>query len=185
MHELCKPIHPRSYRIFLAQSVLTWAILSALPGSSCLAMDFLKSAVASAISKDPPFPYKFGDRLTVDQSIWALYNGTKRVCVVQQMQADMANFYTSSQEDGSDCSIFAFDITADRSRLPLARNAVRKMRTLRHPGVIRVYDTVEVSRRLKKKYTRLGSDLGDRPKHTSMWPRNESLLWLGLHDGKV
>ena len=48
------------------------------------------------------------------------------------------------KEDGSDCSIFAFDIAADRSRLPLARNAVRKMRTLRHPGVIRVYDTVEV-----------------------------------------
>ena len=31
----------------------------------------------------------------------------------------------------------------DRSRLPLARNAVRKMRTLRHPGVIKVLDTVE------------------------------------------
>ena len=46
-------------------------------------MDFLKSAVASAISKDPPFPYKFGDKLTVDQSIWALHNGTKRVCVLQ------------------------------------------------------------------------------------------------------
>lgn len=87
-------------------------------------MDFLKSAVASAISKDPPFPYKFVDRVTVDQSIWTLHNGTKR-------------------EDGSDCSIFAFDVTADKSRLPLARNAVRKMRTLRHPGVIKVYDTVE------------------------------------------
>ena len=49
----------------------------------CFDMDFLKSAVASAISKDPPFPYKFGDKLTVDQSIWALHNGTKRVCVLQ------------------------------------------------------------------------------------------------------
>ena len=48
------------------------------------------------------------------------------------------------KEDGLDCSIFAFDITADKSRLPLARNAVRKMRTLRHPGVIKVYETVEV-----------------------------------------
>ena len=47
------------------------------------------------------------------------------------------------QDDGSDCSIFAFDIPNDRSRLPLARNAVRKMRTLRHPGVIKVHDTVE------------------------------------------
>ena len=48
------------------------------------------------------------------------------------------------KEDGSDCSIFAFDVTADKTRLPLARNAVRKMRTLRHPGMIKVYDTVEV-----------------------------------------
>ncbi|CAO1600885.1 Nuclear aminoacylation-dependent tRNA export pathway component [Xanthoria calcicola] len=87
-------------------------------------MDFLKSAVASAISKGPPFPYTFGDRVTLDQSIWALYNGTRK-------------------EDGSDCSIFTFDIAASKSRLPLARNAVRKMRTLRHPGVLRVYDTVE------------------------------------------
>ena len=56
----------------------------------CFNMDFLKSAVASAISKDPPFPYKFGDRLTVDQSIWALHNGTKRVCVLQ----DTMNVYS-------------------------------------------------------------------------------------------
>ena len=34
-------------------------------------------------------------------------------------------------------------MTADRYRLPLARNAVRKMRTLRHPGVIKILDTVE------------------------------------------
>jgi SCY1-like protein 1 len=42
-------------------------------------MDFLKSAVASAISKGPPFPYSFGDQVDIDQSIWKLYNGTKRV----------------------------------------------------------------------------------------------------------
>ena len=58
-------------------------------------MDFLKSAVASAISKDPPFPYKFGDKLTVDQSIWALYNGTKRVCVHQYLRLDVTNLYPS------------------------------------------------------------------------------------------
>lgn len=42
-------------------------------------MDFLKSAVASAISKGPPFPYTFGDKVDIDQSIWTLYNGTRRV----------------------------------------------------------------------------------------------------------
>ena len=43
-------------------------------------MDFLKSAVASAISKGPPFPYSFGEVVPVDDgSIWTLYNGVKRV----------------------------------------------------------------------------------------------------------
>lgn len=47
------------------------------------------------------------------------------------------------QEDGSKCSIFSFDCVAGKSRLPLARNALRKLRTLRHPGVIRIIDSVE------------------------------------------
>lgn len=42
-------------------------------------MDFLKSAVAS-IAKGPAFPYSFGDRVDIDQSIWTLHNGTRRVC---------------------------------------------------------------------------------------------------------
>ncbi|MCJ1355380.1 MAG: hypothetical protein MMC33_005371 [Icmadophila ericetorum] len=89
-------------------------------------MEFLKSAVASAISKGPPFPYTFGEKIDLEQSIWTLYNGTKR-------------------EDGSPCSIFTYEITPNKSRLPLAKNAVRKLRTLRHPGIIRVLDTVEAS----------------------------------------
>lgn len=45
-----------------------------------LPMDFLKSAVASAISKGPPFPYSFGEVVPLDDgSIWTLYNGVKRV----------------------------------------------------------------------------------------------------------
>lgn len=48
------------------------------------------------------------------------------------------------QEDGSNCSIFSFDITANKALLPLAKNALKKLRTLRHPGVIKVLDTVEV-----------------------------------------
>ncbi|OJD11731.1 SCY1 protein kinase [Emergomyces pasteurianus Ep9510] len=87
-------------------------------------MDFLKSAVASAIAKGSSFPYSFGDRVDNNESIWTLHNGTKR-------------------EDGSACSIFTFDIAANKSRLPLAKNAVRKHRTLRHPGVIKVLETIE------------------------------------------
>lgn len=40
--------------------------------------------------------------------------------------------------------MFTFDIAANKSRLPLAKNAARKLRTLRHPGVVKVLDTIEV-----------------------------------------
>lgn len=44
-------------------------------------MDFLKSAVASAIAKGSSFPYSLGDRVDIGDSIWALHNATKRVCM--------------------------------------------------------------------------------------------------------
>ncbi|KAB8227742.1 armadillo-type protein [Aspergillus alliaceus] len=87
-------------------------------------MDFLKSAVASAIAKGSSFPYSLGDRVDISDSIWTLHNATKR-------------------DDSSACSVFTFDIASNKSRLPLAKNAVRKSRTLRHPGVIKVLDTIE------------------------------------------
>ncbi|KAJ9602369.1 Nuclear aminoacylation-dependent tRNA export pathway component [Cladophialophora chaetospira] len=87
-------------------------------------MDFLKSAVASAIAKSSSFPVTLGDRIDVGESIWALLSGTKK-------------------DDGSPCCVFNFDINANKARLPLARNAARKLRTLRHPGVIRVIDVIE------------------------------------------
>ena len=47
-------------------------------------MDFLKSAVASAISKGPAFPYTFGDKVDIctgraEETIWELHNGTRKV----------------------------------------------------------------------------------------------------------
>ncbi len=43
-------------------------------------MDFLKSAMASAMSKGPPFPYSIGERVDVESTLWTVHNGTKRVC---------------------------------------------------------------------------------------------------------
>lgn len=108
-------------------------------------MDFLKSAVASAISKGPVFGYSFGDRVDIDDSIWTLYNGTKRVWPELSMCLEINQLIDICQEDGSKCSIFSFDVAANKSRLPLARNALRKLRTLRHPGVVKVLDTAEVN----------------------------------------
>jgi SCY1-like protein 1 len=42
-------------------------------------MDFLKSAVASAIAKGSPLPYSLGDRVDIGDSLWTLNNATKRV----------------------------------------------------------------------------------------------------------
>lgn len=53
-------------------------------------MDFLKSAVASALVKGPQFAYNFGDRVDIDESIFTLYNGTRRV-------RDVALPYTSDR----------------------------------------------------------------------------------------
>ncbi|PVI07752.1 ARM repeat-containing protein [Periconia macrospinosa] len=122
-------------------------------------MDFLKSAVASAISKGPAFGYSFGDRVDIDESIWTLHNGTKR-------------------EDGSKCSIFSFDVNANKSRLPLARNALRKLRTLRHPGVVKVLDTVETESYIYIATERL-SPLSWHVKRKSL--TEETAKW-GLHN---
>lgn len=110
-------------------------------------MDFLKNAVASAMASGPPFPYNFGDKVDIDESVFTLYNGTKRVCAATFLLSltDNSALTVSKQEDGSNCSIFSFDITTSRGGLPLARNALKKLRTMRHPGVIKVFDTVEVS----------------------------------------
>ncbi|CAO2658445.1 Nn.00g061680.m01.CDS01 [Neocucurbitaria sp. VM-36] len=122
-------------------------------------MDFLKSAVASAISKGPAFGYTFGDRVDLNDSIWTLHNGTKR-------------------EDSSKCSIFSFDVTANKSRLPLARNALRKLRTLRHPGVVKVLDTVETETYIYIATERL-SPLSWHVKRKSL--TEETTKW-GLHN---
>lgn len=40
--------------------------------------------------------------------------------------------------------MFTFDVNAQRSLVPLARNAVKKLRTLRHPGIIKFIESYEV-----------------------------------------
>lgn len=56
-------------------------------GSLLVLMDFLKSAVVSAISKGPAFGYSFGDRVDIDDALWTLHNGTKRVCAPLRVRA--------------------------------------------------------------------------------------------------
>ncbi|KAI8883737.1 hypothetical protein K501DRAFT_333114 [Backusella circina FSU 941] len=93
-------------------------------------MAFFSGIVKSSLSllgKDNSgFGYSLGDKVEFfqDQSIWALHHGTKK-------------------EDGSEVSIFVFDCSKNRDRIQLARNAFKRLRTLRHPDVLRYLDGIE------------------------------------------
>jgi hypothetical protein len=54
-------------------------------------MDFLKSAVASAIAKSSSFPVTIGDRIDAGESIWVVHNGVKKVCKVFSAKAGMVS----------------------------------------------------------------------------------------------
>ncbi|KAK4514742.1 uncharacterized protein ATC70_002345 [Mucor velutinosus] len=72
------------------------------------------------------FGYSIGDKVGFysDQSIWSLHHGTKK-------------------EDGSEVSIFVFDCQKNRDKAQLARNAFKRIRTMRHPDVLRYLDGIE------------------------------------------
>ncbi|KAG0307769.1 hypothetical protein BGZ98_009841 [Dissophora globulifera] len=89
--------------------------------------DLVKSTLSKVVlgKEIPSFPYTLGDRVdSFDSTIWALHTGIKR-------------------EDNSTVSILAFDCVRQRDKLPLARNAFKKFRTIRHPDLIKYIDGIE------------------------------------------
>ncbi|KAF9910597.1 hypothetical protein EC991_006156 [Linnemannia zychae] len=89
--------------------------------------DFVKSTLSRVVlgKEIPAFPYNIGDKVeSFDSTIWALHKGTKR-------------------EDNSAVSILCFDCVRQKDKLPLARNAFKKFRTIRHPDLIKYIDGVE------------------------------------------
>ncbi|KZZ97265.1 protein kinase [Ascosphaera apis ARSEF 7405] len=121
-------------------------------------MDFLKSAVASAIAKSSSLPFILEGQVDVEDSLWTLNNATRK-------------------SDNTACSVFSFDIAANNSRAPLAKNAVRKLRTLRHPGVVKILDTVETESHIHVMTERV-QPLGWAVKRKSL--STETIIW-GLH----
>ncbi|CAE6488310.1 unnamed protein product [Rhizoctonia solani] len=95
-------------------------------------MDYLRSlgsaAASSLIQKSGlTLPFSLGDRVAAyGDPIWTLYDATKR-------------------DDSSPVSVFAFDASDPQRRdlLPLAKNALRKLRTTRHPDILKFIDVVE------------------------------------------
>ncbi len=96
-------------------------------------MDLFKSLGSAVLAKaGGPFPnFSLGERNTrfEGRTIWTLYDGVKR-------------------DDSTPVSIFVYDAATSshgRSLLPLAQNAARKLRIMRHPDVLRFYDSAETA----------------------------------------
>ncbi|KAG9049550.1 hypothetical protein FS837_009888, partial [Tulasnella sp. UAMH 9824] len=96
-------------------------------------MDLLRSlgsAAASSILQKSglTLPFSLGEKVSSfeGKTIWSLHDATKR-------------------DDGSQVSVFVFDANAPGKRnvLPLAKNALKKLRTTRHPDVLKFIDVVE------------------------------------------
>lgn len=102
-------------------------------------MDYFKSLSSAASSvlssaRSGPLPnFTIGQENTEyrSQTIWSLYSAVKR-------------------DDSTQCTVLAFDLAmphnANRSNLlQLAKNAARKLRTTRHPDVLKLLDSVETN----------------------------------------
>jgi SCY1-like protein 1 len=94
-------------------------------------MDYFKRAASAVLSSAAgPFPgYTLGERdaWLANRTLWTQHAGVRR-------------------DDGLRVSILCFDAAASpqrRNLLPLAKNALRKLRTLRHPSVLRLLDSHE------------------------------------------
>nr|CDI53080.1 arm repeat-containing protein [Melanopsichium pennsylvanicum 4]SNX84569.1 related to CEX1 \ len=102
-------------------------------------MDYFKSLSSAASSvlssaRSGPLPnFNIGQEISHyhQQTLWSLYSATKR-------------------DDNSSCTVLAFDLShphnASRANLlPLAKNAARKLRTTRHPDVLKLLDSAETT----------------------------------------
>lgn len=116
------------------------------------------AALASASGGVPGVQgYHLGERLDSydGKSIWTLHAGSRRVrpSLPPPLAPPPADRW-SPQDDASPVSVFSFDLNAPaqnahsrpadrKALLPLARNAFRKLRALRHPNILKFLDGSE------------------------------------------
>lgn len=98
---------------------------------TCQIMNFLSSALGSFSGYN--IPYTFGERIAESvlndyrsSSIWNVYNGTVKA-------------------DGSECTIFEFEVKHAKAGqyYGLAKNAAKKLKSTRLPGVLKVLETMD------------------------------------------
>ncbi|KNE70305.1 SCY1 protein kinase [Allomyces macrogynus ATCC 38327] len=89
-----------------------------------LVSNFIKSTVSRVVGPGKDLPnVNVGDKVLGDHGMWTLYNGTMR-------------------DSGAPVTVFHFEVSGSRAKewLPLAQNAYKKMKMIRHPEVLRFVD---------------------------------------------
>jgi SCY1-like protein 1 len=111
-------------------------------------MNYLKSITTTVLqSTGVTFPFSIGEKIPgLDgQTIWDVREGVKRVRTLPRSRVvSRADDSTVVKDDQTALTLFIFDSTLpplqpgnkDRKALfQLAKNALRKLRTIRHPNV--------------------------------------------------
>ncbi|KAF8637981.1 hypothetical protein AX16_010613 [Volvariella volvacea WC 439] len=133
-------------------------------------MDYLRTLGSAAVStlvqkSGLNLPFSLGNKVTSIDNICNLYDATKR-------------------DDGSPVSVFEYDLNdpSKRNFKPLAKNALRKLRTTRHPDVLKFMDAVESDTTIYIMTERVRPLSQVLPQWTSRaaQEREDWLLW-GLH----
>jgi SCY1-like protein 1 len=151
-------------------------------------MDYLRnlgSAAASSLLQKSgiTLPFALGEKVISfeGRSIWTLYDAVKRVSYIHVI-FDSTNrpSHLNAQDDSSLVSVFVFDAgqSNKRSQLPLAKNALRKLRTIRHPDVLKFIDVIETDTTIHivtERVHPLSKTLHNSPQGKEDW-----LVW-GLH----
>ncbi|KAJ4468330.1 hypothetical protein J3R30DRAFT_3662182 [Lentinula aciculospora] len=92
-------------------------------------MDYLRNLGSAAVStlvqkSGINLPFSLGVKVASLDGICSLYEGINR-------------------DDSSPVSVFEYDFSQRRDLAPLAKNSLRKLRTIRHPDVLKFMDAVE------------------------------------------
>ncbi|KAF9268803.1 ARM repeat-containing protein [Marasmius fiardii PR-910] len=131
-------------------------------------MDYLRTLGSAAVStlvqkSGLNLPFSLGPKVTSLDGICNLYDATKK-------------------DDSSPVSVFEYDFSQRRDTAPLAKNALRKLRTIRHPDVLKFMDVVETDTTIHIMTERVRPLELALPSWTSKSVREKEdwLLW-GLH----
>lgn len=90
-------------------------------------MDYLRNLGSALVQKSGlTLPFSLGQKVAAFEGLYALYDATKR-------------------EDGSPVSVFEYEFSdpSRRNFKAFAQNALKKLRTTRHPDVLKFMDAVE------------------------------------------